>query len=1247
MILIMRRLVLVSLAAAALLASCTKPEDKQTENSVKVKLVTLNKSTLTLTEGDSFALSATILPEDADDQAVSWSSSDEAVASVSNEGLVLAKKEGKATVTVTTHDGGKTASCAVTVEAQLDPSVTIGATHISCISAVLSGKANLGKTSAADLKMGIMYSKSSGVLPSTSTMIEATDIEAEYYYSIQLTDLEPETTYYYRSYVYQGGQNTYGDTKSFTTKDVMSMFLGSDSEIISPISGRPHSLIDLSDVVCEDGLIVDGIDEGCGFRYGSNPDFLPGKISGRLMDTDPVNDRYDLYADIINLTPSTTYWCSPYIIIDGRLFQGDTTTFTTKSVADLISTNEATEVSPTGAILNGSLDLTDCKYSYMSYGFCYSEGATSSPSTFISSNNLKDGNYSLVLNNLLSGRQYSFAACVRFSSNGSIRYLGEVKSFYTSRVAVDSVSLDKNELSILTGSSSARLQATVWPSIASNKAVTWKSSDETVLKISPSSTTLYLTALKAGTAIVTVTTEDGGKSSACEVHVVDLSETLEANNISPVSATLHARARKDLYYSTATAGIEYSKNADCSSPTRVTSSAIDAEHHYSVDINNLIPGTKYYYRSYIYYSSSYKYGEIKEFITPGVQSMLETFDATEVKATQATLNAKLDLTDVNASSITYGFYWGTSESNLNNNIKGGTYSESAYSAILTGLSHKTQYWYRAYLKLDSKYYYGTVKTFTTAIVPVVSISLDKTQYSFHNIGDTLTLQATVLPADATDKTLEWCSNNPGVATVNGNGIVTAKGNGSATITVKTHGQEITAACTITVAQRVTSVRFNKSALCLNEGVSQNLTTTISPSNAADKSLTWTSSNTSVATVDDNGKVTAVSKGTATVRSTANDGSGKYASCSVTVKRLVSEITLDKTSIILYRGEADAIETVVATVSPSDANNRNITWTSSNTSVASVSSSGVVTGQTPGTTTITAAAQDGSGVKTTCEVEVRQYVTSIKLDTKSLSLVVGENATISVVSVLPENAYEKRYTWSSTDDEIASVDNNGKVMGISKGSATINVKANDGSNVSSSCSVNIKNPCPEGAVDLGLSVYWATSNLTGYFAWGETKRGGTFGWNYYKFGADLSGPFSKYNTDSSYGTVDNKTILDLEDDAAHVTLGGNWRMATEEEWKELLTKCRWTNTSRNNVNGRLVTAPNGNSIFLPANGFCDDHSLSSVQKYGKYGFYWSSSLNMDKPCYGICLEFYQDSYTTILRMQNTLRFWGISVRPVAE
>ncbi len=221
--------------------------------------------------------------------------------------------------------------------------------------------------------------------------------------------------------------------------------------------------------------------------------------------------------------------------------------------------------------------------------------------------------------------------------------------------------------------------------------------------------------------------------------------------------------------------------------------------------------------------------------------------------------------------------------------------------------------------------------------------------------------------------------------------------------------------------------------------------------------------------------------------------------------------------------------------------------------------------------------------------------------------------------------------------------------------------------------------PAGAVDLGIvmtrtdgttyKLYWAESNLSDkglcvnpedygdYYAWGETesyyssqspltwKNGKSAGydWPSYKWCNGSSSTLTKYNTDSSYGTVDFKTVLDQEDDVASVKLGGMWRMPTDAEWTELRTKCTWTwmtNYNGTGVSGRIVTAPNGNSIFLPAAG-----SRSGTYRYnaGSYGLYWSSSLHTVNPSDAWYVYF---SSGNVLRHLD-YRYCGLSVRPVTE
>ena len=134
--------------------------------------------------------------------------------------------------------------------------------------------------------------------------------------------------------------------------------------------------------------------------------------------------------------------------------------------------------------------------------------------------------------------------------------------------------------------------------------------------------------------------------------------------------------------------------------------------------------------------------------------------------------------------------------------------------------------------------------------------------------------------------------------------------------------------------------------------------------------------------------------------------------------------------------------------------------------------------------------------------------------------------------------------------------------------------------------------------------------------------------------------TKYNTNSSYGTVDNKTTLELSDDAARANWGGSWRMPTRAEQEELQNNCTWTWTTQNGVNGYKVTSKsNGNSIFLPAAGYRRDSSLNGA---GGYGDYWSSSLYTGSPYYAWRL-----SFSSSCGLGGLSRFYGQSVRPVCQ
>ncbi len=185
------------------------------------------------------------------------------------------------------------------------------------------------------------------------------------------------------------------------------------------------------------------------------------------------------------------------------------------------------------------------------------------------------------------------------------------------------------------------------------------------------------------------------------------------------------------------------------------------------------------------------------------------------------------------------------------------------------------------------------------------------------------------------------------------------------------------------------------------------------------------------------------------------------------------------------------------------------------------------------------------------------------------------------------------------------------------------------------------------VDLGLSVKWAKHNIGtklpegygDYFSWGETVPKEIYDWNTYKLCEGSLDSQIRYCSARSYGTVDNKNLLEMSDDAATVNWGGGWRMPTDAEWLELREKCTWKVTTINGVKGYTITSKiNGNSIFLPMSGYKGNEKLHSV---GSEGNYWSSLLTTGRPYEAWYVNFKPGSVDKV----SSSRYLGFTIRPV--
>lgn len=373
--------------------------------------------------------------------------------------------------------------------------------------------------------------------------------------------------------------------------------------------------------------------------------------------------------------------------------------------------------------------------------------------------------------------------------------------------------------------------------------------------------------------------------------------------------------------------------------------------------------------------------------------------------------------------------------------------------------------------------------------------------------------------------------------------------------------------------------------------------------------------------------------------------------------LVTGLTMSQSSLTMNSGTTQQL---TVTTTPADAFNANLTWTSSDESVATVDQNGLLTAVAGGSCTITATATDGSGVTATCSLTVIQMVTSITLSETHVPLGLDEFVRLTA-TVLPENAANKNVVWSSSNSDIAPV-RNGRVDAYDYGIVTITCEAADGSGVKATCIVLINDDAHD-FVDLGLpsGTLWATCNIGAenpedygdYFSWGETEpydeNGKTnFDWSTYRYCNGTYTTLTKYCNNSSYGYngfTDNLTELELTDDAAYVNWGSQWRMPSKEQFEELINSSYTTTTwtTQNGVNGCLITSnTNGNSIFLPAAGYRIHMSLSGA---GGICSYYSRTLVDGYPNEAWLLS--ASCGSPFLYRYGYGRYDGESVRPCAE
>ena len=337
---------------------------------------------------------------------------------------------------------------------------------------------------------------------------------------------------------------------------------------------------------------------------------------------------------------------------------------------------------------------------------------------------------------------------------------------------------------------------------------------------------------------------------------------------------------------------------------------------------------------------------------------------------------------------------------------------------------------------------------------LATVVLDKASAEL-KIGDTMSLTATVKPSYIEGATISWSTSDSSVATVNNAGLVTAVKPGTANITVTATATKegktttCTATCKVTVVDPTKpvvdtkSIKLSETKMTIVKGNKATLTATVEPADAANKAVTWSSSDEKIATVDKDGNITAKKGGIATI--TAQTANGVKATCEVTV----ADVTLNATKMALQVGKSTTA-LKVETKWPS--NDKVKSWKSSNKKVATVSSKGKIKGIKKGTATITVTMKSGATAKCKVTVQTKKVVTKkLTISQKKATLKKGKSLQLTVKRN-PISATEK-ITWSTSNKKIATVSKKGKVKAKKPGKVTITAKTSNGKKVT--CKITVK------------------------------------------------------------------------------------------------------------------------------------------------------------------------------------------------
>ena len=1056
------------IAAAALLTLTGCPK------SISVTGVRLDKTSLSIVEGQTAVLTATVEPSDATVPTISWTSSDVSVATV-NSGTVTALKVGQTTITATA-EGGHSASCAVTVTRKLIPPTSVElvrSDEVSLSERLFGGQTIQVKVKYHPLEANIdttftITTDDPGTPVEKGGFIHVGDAVNDRSFKIIATNggatkgalvfeklirsskerfligddlgvglgkcVQPDEMYSFNKgdefnvhYVYRSDSSDVADndvsgkvkisnvppayfkwfapdseeiaetpiTKSGTASTALCEFhRNSDGSLHVKMlrNGRPSfsaatvvtgSAVNPNDYVYFNNIPVDSI------VLNYNALSLAEEMTAQLTATVYPGDAYDK-----GITWNTS---------DGRV-----ATVTGEGFVKAVSAGNATITAISNS--NGSV-LAKCELTVevrlkgfdlnpkemtLQVGKSGQLTAVTNPASFKVNWASSDESIATVdQTGLVTAHKVgSTTIDAMIASNALGNMYGLTSKLTVVPAEVTGIKLSKDSLRLVIGSSE-KLAATVLPEGYADQKVSWSSSNPNNVSVDDEG---LVTALAPGDATITALASDGKSMASCYVFamqpVTKINVFFADHRDDKTTMFVGERVGFGCSYEPADANV----GTDLKMHTEYEhiSTAIHLDENNELVWSAMMKSARGYFKDVVYAENSDKLrGELPIYGTQGMFNYSSKDGSINEDAYQDTTFVDVDRMDIydlrfkhaildingngpgTAPVASFAFVpdglfnWVPSLENTTQSIesdgsmriqflKEGTAAFKAEVGSLKELypSNPTSYSRTIIFRINHK------------AIPVVRVDVVPTE-AFLTIGDTIRLSATVSPEEADNKTLTWESKDLSVAKVSENGLVTAVGEGKAyVIATSPDGPE--GYCVVTVRKRVvpTGIKLDKTSETIAVGGNgAMLTATVIPDDAEDKSVTWSSSNPNVVTVENAnmnnlGFLTAVSPGEADITVTTNVG-GFVAVCTVTVTQPVTGIKLNKNQTSLM---ATATEQLTATVTPSDATEKEVSWVSSNVSVAKVDQTGLITAVAPGEASITATTKDG-GFSSMCLVTV--------------------------------------------------------------------------------------------------------------------------------------------------------------------------------------------------------------------------------------------------------------------------------------